>query len=401
MRFRSTILEPDGSTVTNDLDAVDEQSLHDTLHREGRTLLKVKVLESARRRSAPTNVRLSPRRLLMLTQALQEALDAGVPLLATFLAVAEQEEDAHIAAMLDDLAERVAAGQMLSDALAAYPRAFSTVYCSLVRAGEQSGTLPSVLQSVAGFLEWRIEIAGVVRHAMIYPLVVATAGYAMVLFMLSFVVPRLGAVISKIGTELPAASRVLIDCSGFVSEHILAIALGSLGATVLFLLMLRRPGFQGLLAAALSVMPVARGVVGTLAMAQFCRNFSVLLNAGLTMTSSLELGAAAVSVPRFRSRIDASRERIVGGARLGEAFEAAEVMPPIALSMVKVGEEAGRLPITFERLSRVYDREVKEAVKKALGLLEPIVTVFLGLVVGGVAVLVITTIYSALKGIGR
>ena len=104
---------------------------------------------------------------------------------------------------------------------------------------------------------------------------------------------------------------------------------------------------------------------------------------------------------RFRAKIDQSRERIVGGARLGEAFEEAELMPPVALSMVKVGEEAGRLPVTFERLSRLYDREVKEAVKKALGLLEPLVTVVLGLVVGGVAVLVVGTIYSAMKGIGK
>jgi type II secretory pathway component PulF len=401
MRFRSTILERDGSTVTAELESADAQTLHDQLHREGRTLVRVKVLDDGARRVVRANVSLSTRRLLMLTQALHEALDAGVPLLSAFRAVGEQEADPRVAAMLEELADSVAAGEPLSQALAAHPRAFPGIYCALVRAGEQSGSLPSVLQSIAGFLEWKMEIGGVVKQAMIYPIVVGIAGYAMVLFLLSFVIPRLGSVISKIGNELPPASRMLIECSGFVAENILSISLGSAGVAVLAFLAIRTAVCREIAVALLSGLPVVRSVVGTLATAQFCRTFSVLLNAGLTMTAALEMGAAAVSLPRLRRRIDESRERIVGGARLGEAFEAAEVMPPVALSMVKVGEEAGRLPVTFERLSRLYDREVKEAVKKALGMLEPAVTVLLGIIVGGIAALVVGTIYSAMKGIGR
>lgn len=405
MKFLATILEPDGSTVAADLEAPDEQSLHDRLHREGRLLVRAVQAgatgSGSRNGGAAGPAKLTSRRLLLLTQALFEALDAGVPLLAAFQAVGAQEEDLRTAAMLGDLAERVASGQSLADALGAHPRAFPAIYCALVRAGEQSGSLPEVLQSIAGFLEWRIEIAGIVKQAMIYPLVVAVAGYSMVLFLLSFVVPRLGAVLSKIGGELPAASRALIQCSGFVAEHILAIAVGSVGALVGGVFLMRTQVCREFGARVLAVLPVVRDVIGTLAIAQFCRTFSLLLQAGLTMTSALELGAAAVGVPGFRRRITEAGQRIVGGARLGEAAEAVELLPPVALSMVRVGEEAGRLPVTFERLSRLYDREVKAAVKRALGLLEPVVTVVLGVVVGGVAVLVVTTIYSAMKGIGR
>ena len=271
----------------------------------------------------------------------------------------------------------------------------------MVRAGEQSGSLPSVLQSIAGFLEWKIEIAGVVKQALVYPIVVAVAGYSMMLFLLAFVLPRLASVISKIGTDLPPASRLLISCSGFVAENILAISLGSVAAMAAVAMMLRTAAFQRMATNALSAMPVARNVIGTLAIAQFCRTCSVLLEAGLTMTTTLELGGAAVTSPRFRDQVEDARDRIISGARLGEAFAETEALPPVALSMIKVGEEAGRLPITFGRLSRLYDREVKEAVKRALALLEPIVTVALGLIVGGVAVLVVGTIYSAMKGIGK
>ena len=400
MQFEATILEPDGATVRTRLEAQDEQALHDELGREGRLLVRVRALEDKAHRR-PKTIKLHPRRLLLLTQALHEALDAGVPLLGTFKAIADQEEDAGVSAMLDDLGDRVAAGQPLSDALERHPAAFPAIYCSLVRAGEQSGSLPQVLQSVAGFLEWKMEIAGTVKQAMIYPAVIAAAGYGMVMFMMSFVIPRLGAVISKIGSELPAASRILIDASAFVAGNVVAILLGTVGALVAAVLLLRTRAVSGAVLSLMGSLPVMRNVLGTLALAQFSRTFAVLLNSGLTMTAALELGGAAVALPRVRDGLEGARERILGGARLGEALEAEAVLPPVALSMVKVGEEAGRLPITFERLGRLYDREVKDAVKKALGLLEPIVTVLLGLIVGGVAVLVVTTIYSAMKGIGK
>lgn len=401
MRYRSTILEPDGSTVTAVLEAPDEQSLHSSLHGDGRTLVRLVPLDAVEQKVEVVDLRLTTPRLLLLTQALYEALDAGVSLLGTFDAIAEQEEDDRVAAMLEDLGERVATGQMLSDALEAYPRAFPGIYCSLVKAGEQSGSLPQVLESMAGFLEWRIEIAGTVRQATIYPLVVAVAGYSMVLFLLSFVIPRLGEVLSKIGNELPAASRVLIDCSDFVATNILWIVGGSVVGGLALLFLLKTASFQARVMNLLGSLPVVSNVVSTLAIAQFARTFSVLLNSGLTMTNALTLGSASVSLPSLRERIDDARERILGGARLGEALEAEEVLPPVAMSMVKVGEEAGRLPVTFERLGRLYDREVKNAVKKALALMEPVVTVALGLVVGGVAVLVVMTIYSAMKGMGK
>lgn len=400
MRFQTTVLESDGTAVQAELEAPDAQALHTQLHREGRTLLRVEPIDAeAARRDGP--IALSQRRLLLLTQALFEALDAGVPLLTTLRAVGEQEEDERIVNLLADLGQRIEAGQTFSDALAAHPRAFPPVYCALVRAGEQSGSLPRVLHSIIGFLEWRLDIGATVKQAMIYPAIVAAAGYAMVLFMLSFVIPRLGSVLGKMGGQLPAASRMLIEASGFVAAHIGMIVLASIAAIVGGVMSLRLPAVRDFFSNLMASLPVVRNVLGTLAVAQFCRVFGVLLQAGLTMPHALELGAASVASVRFRDDVLRAKERILGGTRLIDATQEIELLPPVALSMVKVGEEAGRLPTTFERLGQLYDREVKAAVRRALSLLEPVVTVALGLVVGGVAVLVVTTIYSAMKGIGK
>ena len=406
MRYRAKVLDADGATSIAVLEADDEQTLHLQLHGEGRTLLTAQALDVVDAADVDDtaevdDVRLSQRRLLLLTQALYEALDAGVPLLGTFAAIAEQEEDDRVADLLTAIGERVAAGQSLSDALASHPKAFPMLYCALVKAGEQSGSLPEVLQSVASYLEWRLDIAATIKQAMVYPALVAAAGYGMVLFMLSFVIPRLGSVLEKMGGDLPAASQMLIRTSGVVAENIWLILGGSVAAVVGGILALRTAPVQGAMLSMLARLPVVRDLVSTLALAQFCRTFGVLLNAGLTMTNALELGGGAVSLPDVRDGLAATRERILGGARLGESLKEEEVLPPVALSMVMVGEEAGRLPITFERLSRLYDREVKAAVKRALGMMEPVVTVLLGIVVGGVAVLVVSTIYSAMRGIGK
>ncbi len=402
MRYRTTILECDGSQAVAELEAADEQSLHEQLHAEGRALLQCRQLDDEPSERAPVReVALGQRRLMLLTQAMQEAFDAGVPLLMTFRALGEQEDDPRIEGMLADLSERVADGQLLSDALLAHPRSFPAVYCALVRAGEESGSLPNVLSSIAGYLEWKLEIAGTVRQALVYPTIVLAAGYAMVLFMLSFVVPRLGAVIAKMSAELPAASRWLIDCSGFVQAHIVAIIIGSIAGLVTLGLLLRLARVRDVITSGIGRMPVARNVVATLAVAQLSRSMSVLLQAGLTMPHALELAAAGVVSPYHRAALLQCRERIIGGARLSDSVAEAKLLPPVATSILQVGEEAGRLPVTFEKLGRLYDREVKAAVKRALALLEPAVTVFLGIVVGGVAVLVVTTIYTAMKGIGK
>ncbi len=399
MKFRSTILEPDGRTVHLDVEAADAQALHEDLHRQGRTLLRVAATEAVR--SEIGSVTLSPRRLLLLTQALQEALDAGVPLLTTFAAIAEQEDDERLIGLLEDLGQRIASGQSLAEALRAHPRAFPPVYCALVRAGEQSGSLPRVLQSVVSFLEWRLEITGVVRQALVYPIVVGVAGYAMVLFLLSFVIPRLGGVLAKMGGELPAASRVLLSTSGFVSNHLLLVIGTSVLAVFLLVQALRTEATRNMIAMLGGRLPMVGAVLGSLSVAQFCRTFGVLLQAGLSMPQALELTGETIGASRLRQRIGSVHERILGGSRLSEAVSRFELLPPVALSMLQVGEEAGRLPVTFERLGRLYDREVREQVKKALGLLEPVVTVLLGLMVGGIAVIVVGTIYSSLRGIGR
>jgi type IV pilus assembly protein PilC len=399
VRYRSTYLAADGGTSTALLDATDEQSLHEHLHRQGCTLLRVEPV--GERAVADKRIRLHPRQQLAFVQSLNGALDAGVPLLTVLQAMEQQEPDPTVAAMLTGIAGAIASGATLADAMAGYPRAFPMVMSAMVRAGEQSGMLPKVLASLVGFLEWKMAIAGTVRQALVYPLVVGTAGYGLLLFLLAFVIPKLGGILSKIGGQLPTASRFLVAISGAVADHVLLIALGSVAAAIGLAWLARTDTGRVLFAGVFARLPVASGVLRTFSTAQLCRNLSVLLHAGLTMTEALELAAAAIAQRSVRTEVAHARDRILGGSKITDSLADVDLLPPVAMSMVRVGEDAGRLPETFEHLSGVYDREVKDKVARALSLLEPLVTVVLGLAVGGVAVLVISTVYTAMRGLGK
>lgn len=399
MRFRSVYSSGDGVTATGELEAQDLQALHEQLHRQGCLLLRAEAVADRTERGA--RLGLPTRRLLAFVQSLQAALDAGVPLLTVLQAMQEQEADARIEAMIGNLAERIGNGESLADALAAWPRAFPVVLRAMVHAGEQSGMLPTVLASVAAFLEWRLSVAATVRQALIYPAVIAVAGYGLLLLLLGFVLPRLTGIISKLGTELPAASRILVDVSTVVAEHMPEVMAVSAAAVAVVVLAVRSDAGRVLLTGLLARLPVAGGIVRTLITAQLCRSLSALLHAGLTMPYALQLAGDAILQRRVRDDVHHARERILGGNKVTESLAEIALLPPVALSMVRVGEDSGRLPETLQHLSSVYDREARDAVKRGLALLEPAITVVLGLTVGGVAVLVITTIYGAMRGLGR
>ena len=401
MQYRSLVLDENGSRQSVVLDAPSEQELYDLVHARGQTLLKAKPI--AEEGGEATSIRrISGRKLLLFFQALESSLDAGVPLLRALDSIASQEQDEQIAALYRDLARRVEGGESLSAAFAAHPRTFDDVTIAMVEAGEQSGALPKVLEAACGYLEWRLGILGTVRTAMMYPIVVLSAGYGLVLFLLSFVVPRISGLVKKLGDDvLPLAGQLLIDASDFVAGNLIAVIGGTVAAIVLFVMALRSDTGRSILVGALSRLPVASGVVAAINRTSLCRNLNVLLEAGLSLPRSLELAANALSLQSLRDSLLAARESILGGSKICDAFDEHEVLPPVALGMVQVGEDSGRLPMSFTRLSTMYDREAKDAVTRAIGFLEPAVTVLLGLIVGGVGMLVITTVYSALGALGK
>ena len=418
MRYQCTVLGADGKSGSAVLDAHDEQELHETLRERGELLLKARpfkkqTAESARETldtagrtdsedaARASRVRLASKHLLAFSQSMQTSLESGVPVLTTLEALVEQEEDKKARKVYESLAETVTQGEPLAASLRMHPRTFDSFYCSLIESGEESGSLDQSFSALADFIEWREELKTTARHALIYPCIVLAAAYGLVLFLLSFVIPRLAGILSKVSNDLPAASRALISISSFVADNLIFVLLGTFLSMAGIWLMARTDRGRVTLTSILVKVPIIRKIVETLNLSRACRNLYVLLGSGVTIHHCLELTQDSLSLERMRRGFSHVREKILEGTSLTDAMSEEKVFPPLALSMLRIGEESGSLPLSFQRLSTKYEKEAKGAVSKAISMLEPAITITLGVIVGTVAAIIITTLYSAMRGLGQ
>ncbi|MEZ5988453.1 MAG: type II secretion system F family protein [Planctomycetota bacterium] len=413
MRYQCRYLGPDGKAATAVLDARSEQDLHDSLRESGQLLLEATPVASTRevpeqavarptaRPEVRDRIRLHPVRMLAFSQSMQTALESGVPVLAALEAMAEQETDHRARRVWASLGDTVQQGGSLASALRRHPRSFDEFFVSLIESGEESGSLDRAFGAIADYIEWREGIKATARHALIYPCVVLAAAYGLVLFLLSFVIPRLSGILRKVTDELPVASRMLVGISDFVATNLLLIIAATLGAIVAVALAARTDRGRRTLVTTFLRIPVIHRIVATLSQSQACRNLEVLLSAGVPLDQCLVLTGRALALEPMRRAFTRVREQILQGRSLTSALASERAMPPLALSMLRLGEDSGNLPLAFQRLSVQYEREAKGAVQKAISLLEPAVTILLGVLIGTVAAIVITTLYSALQGISR
>lgn len=396
MKYRSTVLEANGRTTTAVLEAASENELAASLEDKGRVLIRARPV---RERLPAAGRPLPPKKLLAFTQAMESLLAGGVPVLGAFDAVLTQEKDERLAAVYSGVAQRISSGETFAEALAAYPRSFPPLYRELIRAGEASGSVDQSFAYLAGFLHWIAEIRGVIKQAIVYPIVVLSATYGLILFLLAFVVPRLAAVVTGMVTELPPSSRILFGISAFVESNVGTVLGGTFALVAAFVLLVRNPAGAGLIVSGLSRLPVARGIVVALNRAQACRTISVLVSSGITVSDALRMSGRVVSLPWMRRELEAVDEQILGGVPLSTALSGRNVVPDFGLVLLKAGEESGSFDVAFGRLAELYDDEAKGSVKRAVALLEPIMTVFLGVVIAGVAIIVVNTIYGAVAGV--
>lgn len=401
MRYRCTYADEHGDRAVAVQEAENEQALYEALQREGRILLQARSLAPRETRPRKLSARLSSADLMALTQALETSLDAGVPLLAVLEAMRDQETEPRVRQLYATIIEDIQRGSSLADALAAHPRAFPDVYTALVRAGESSGSLPMVFARLGGFLQWREKLRSTAKHAMVYPCVVGTAAYGLVMFLLWFVIPRLGEILRKVSDDLPAASRILLDVSDIVAGNILLVLAGTAALVFAAYWALQSDLGKSVASSVAVRLPIAKGVVRALNLAKLCHTISLLLRAGLTMTTSLQLTRSTLTLPDLRDRIGRIEADLEGGQRVCDAFQRAEVLPPLGLSMLRVSEEAGGLPKCFERLGESLDRQAQSAVERLVAMLEPAITVLLGVIVGTIAAVIISTLYKAVGGLAR
>jgi general secretion pathway protein F len=370
-----------------------------------RQLLPVEVAEvESREKSRPSAFSMrrgmSSLDLALLTRQLATLLKAGLPLDEALLAVSEQTEKARLKSIVLGVRAKVLEGHTLAAGLDDFPNAFPTVYRATVSAGEQAGRLDSVLERLADYTESRHGLRQKVSHAMIYPIVLTSLAFLIIVLMLIYVVPKVVGVFETTGQELPLMTRGLIALAAFL-EHwwfalIVAIVLVVLGVRRILSIENARRRFHGWLLSA----PVAGRVIRGLNTARFTRTLSILSSSGVPVLEALRIGATVVSNLPMSDAIREAAVRVSEGGAIGRSLGYSKLFPPMSIHLISSGEQSGELDRMLERAAAHQESEMDSLLGAMLSVLEPAIIVVMGLMVLAIVMAILLPIFQINQLVG-
>ena len=324
---------------------------------------------------------ISSTELALLTRQLATLIQAALPLDETLAAVANQTETQRIKSMLFAIRSRVLEGHSLAVGLGDYPKVFPELYRATVDAGEQSGHLDTVLERLADYTESRQEIQGKVRQALIYPAFLSMFAIAIVVFMMTSIVPQVVSVFEDTGQELPGLTVSLIALSDFVVDYGTYLLIALLAVFVGFRLLLTKPAFAMKYHLFLFRLPIIQRLVRGLNAALFTRTFSILTGSGVTILEAMKISAKVVANLPMRKAILEATDRVREGTAIKNALEHSKLFPPMTLQLIASGENSGKLEEMLERASIQLERDQVTMITYIVGILEPVIILAMGLMV--------------------
>ena len=338
--------------------------------------------------------RVTGRDITVFSRQLATLIKAGVPILRALTIIAGQSESAGLRAILAQVSRDVKEGKSFSASLTAWPQAFSSFYIAMVRSGEDSGTLQEVLFRIARYRQKQEEMLSRLRAALAYPVLMAVVGTGTVIFMFTYVLPKLITVFSNIGQELPWATRVVLGLSGFLRANGLYLLIG----VVVFLILAMRTGAtrQGrvLLGSLCLHTPVVRTFLLYSELGRFCRTLEILIRSGIPILRALSVSVPVVSNEILKNELGRSAADLEQGTSFGASLAKAKHLPPFLVSLVSVGEESGKLDEALLEVAETYEQECDEATRILTSLLEPAMILLMGLVIGFIVVAMLLPIFQ-------
>lgn len=339
---------------------------------------------------------IKPKQITIFTRQLAILLKSGVPILKGLTILAEQSLNNRFRTILIGIRSEVKDGKTLSWALSLYPGIFSGLYISLVQAGEESGTLEESLLRIAEYRNKQEQIFSSIKTALTYPVLMGVVGLGTIIFMLTFVMPRLLKIFTRLGQDLPLPTKVLIAVSNFMGLKIVWVFVGIILLLAIFLVKRRsRTKKEKLLVSFFKLkMPIFGEIFLKAELARFSRTLELLLKSGVQLLKAIQKSIATLNNEIIRDELKAAYKKIEQGESFGTTLSHSKVFPRFMVNLISVGEESGRLEEALKELAFTYDNETDEAVKIMTNLLEPMMILFMGLVVGFIIVSMLLPVFQ-------
>jgi|HubBroStandDraft_3_1064219.scaffolds.fasta_scaffold03504_5 type IV pilus assembly protein PilC len=400
MQFVCRVGTPEGRVLEETFVASDEPALLSELAKRGYHVFEV------RRRGLPRGLgrsagggrrkRISNQDFMVWNQELAALLKAGLPLMQALDLMLERMKQPHFRAVLTDIRDRVKSGEDLSDAFAAYGDLFPRLYPASLKAGERSGEMEAVVRRFIRYMKLMLEARRRVISALIYPAVLVCLSITMIVVMMVYVVPKFMTFFENMETQLPPLTRAMLSLSLFAQHNALLLAVALAAAIAAFRTWSRSDTGRLTLDRLKLRLPLLGPVLHRFGMAELCRSLATLLSGGIPLVPATEIAVGAVGNAYMRSRIEPTIQLVREGKPFHAALERSGAFTEMAIDMVKVGESTGSLDEMLASVAEFLDEQIETRMQRLLSLVEPLMLVFMGLIVAIILISIYMPLFSSL-----
>jgi type IV pilus assembly protein PilC len=338
--------------------------------------------------------------LAIFTQQIASLLNAGLPLVQCLEALQDQTEDPVFRVIIRDVRADISSGNSFSASVKKYPRAFNSLFISMVEAGEASGALAEILTKVASYFESTVKLTKKVKSAMTYPIAVICLAIVLVNVLLIFVIPVFSEMFTSFGKELPVPTQILIKASDFLKHNFHWVALGAVFLWFVFKKFIETPKGRRLKDLVLVRAPIFGPLNHKISLSRFARTYATLIRSGVPILRTLEIVSAASNKVQIEDACAEISKHVSQGGQVSEVLAANSYFPPMMKHMVKAGETTGNVDGMLNKTADFYDTECEATVAALTSLIEPLLIVFLGVVVGGIVMAMFLPIFNLANVVG-
>ncbi len=401
-QFNYTALTVDGHQVSGSIVAANRETAVVNLRQQGIKPIGVRETKIKKARISFKN-KVKIKDLVVFSRELSTMISAGLPLPRTLETLSQQTDNKYFKQVIDALNHDIESGLPLADAMAKHPRVFSDVYVNMVRAGEAGGILDDIMKRLATQVEKEASIRHKIHGAMAYPIVILTVTVIAFFGIMLFIMPKISKIITDLGgpnAHLPVYSRIMLDISSFTQHYILFILVALTAVVFLFRRYINTEKGKYWWHGFLLRTPIVGKVIAKIAIARFARTFSSLMSSGVSVLDALEVTGKAVGNRVIQKELEIVADAVKNGRPLGRQILGAKYFPPIVGEMIAVGEETGKIDEILVKVADFYEEEVDTVVDSLASVIEPVMIIILGGIVGLIAASVMGPIAGLSKQIG-
>lgn len=405
-RFAYTAVNKEHKTVEGVVEAINREEVVKNLSRQGLHPVVIKA-ESAKGSifgKLQTSKKVKQKDLVVFTRQLSTMISAGVPLTRSLATLQEQAGSKHFKQVIAGIAKDVEGGASLGDSFAKYPRVFSDVYVNMVKAGEAGGILDDILKRLASQVEQDASMRKKIKSAMTYPVVILVVTVVAFFGIMMFIIPKLGTILRDLGGEdaqLPIYTQIMLSVSDFMRQNAPFIIVGLVIGIWLLRRYIRTPAGKYKFHAFLLRVPVINNIIIKIAIARFARTFASLMSAGVNVLDALSVTGGAIGNKVIEAELLEAAKQVKNGKQLSEPLSHSKHFPAIVSQMLAVGEETGKIDTILVKVADFYEEEVEAIIDGLSSIIEPLMIVFLGGMVGLIAASVMGPIASLSKNVGN